>query len=292
MSDAPRPVRPAFTLIELLVVIAIVAVLIALLLPAVQAAREAARRSDCKSRLRQTGIALHNYHDVHRTFPPGWIDDNRWGWGTMLLPYLEQGNLYRTLSDDYDRFELPMSSDANTQSPLPQFRCPTDVGENLVEIDTGSLVVRYGRSNYVGVFGNVPIDDTSALNFDGAGGLFHRASSVRLRDVLDGTSQTIAVGERHAETSAGGVTRGGEAYWAGVFRENHWVKLHVGDCTPTSTINTEDPDGRQRGFSSLHTGGAQFVLADGSVRFLNESMSLQNYERLATIADGQVIDGF
>src|SRR4051812_6730319 len=97
----PKTFKRGFTLIELLVVIAIIAVLIALLLPAVQQAREAARRSQCKNNLKQIGLALHNYHDTANTLPPGWIGDptgsnagNRWGWGTMILPYLDQAPLY------------------------------------------------------------------------------------------------------------------------------------------------------------------------------------------------------
>src|SRR5512132_3123304 len=86
-----------FTLIELLVVIAIIAVLIALLLPAVQQAREAARRTQCKNNLKQIGIALHSYHDTSITLPPGWISTNRWGAGTMILPYVDQAPLYNAI---------------------------------------------------------------------------------------------------------------------------------------------------------------------------------------------------
>src|SRR6187401_2658539 len=91
-------IRRGFTLIELLVVIAIIAILIALLLPAVQQAREAARRSQCKNNLKQIGIALHNYHDTFNALPPGWVQTNRWGWGTMVLPGLDQAPLYNSLS--------------------------------------------------------------------------------------------------------------------------------------------------------------------------------------------------
>lgn len=113
--------RSAFTLIELLVVIAIIAILIALLLPAVQQAREAARRTHCKSNLKQLGIALHNYHESHRTFPPGYVSGSSpyaYGWGTMLLPYIEQKSLYDSLNFG--------SVTAMPQNALVMYQCPSD----------------------------------------------------------------------------------------------------------------------------------------------------------------------
>ena len=129
-----------FTLIELLVVIAIIAVLIALLLPAVQQAREAARRTQCKNNLKQIGLALHNYHDNFSALPPGWIGVtgtvtdvygmNGWGWGSKILPQIDQANLYNTMN-----FSVKMESPANALArvvPLAAFRCASDVAPSGV----------------------------------------------------------------------------------------------------------------------------------------------------------------
>ncbi|MDQ3331057.1 MAG: DUF1559 domain-containing protein, partial [Planctomycetota bacterium] len=163
--------RLGFTLIELLVVIAIIAVLIALLLPAVQQAREAARRSQCLNNLKQIGLALHNYHDTHLAFPPGWIGAdqvtgahdvegmNGFGWGTMVLPYVEQNNLYQ-------QFRFPLSIVDDVVGPptnksllatkIPVFECPSDPHENTWEIEPeggGAPIATLGVANYVGLFG-------------------------------------------------------------------------------------------------------------------------------------------
>jgi len=118
--------RRGFTLIELLVVIAIIAILIALLLPAVQQAREAARRSQCKNNMKQIGLAIHNYHDSHLKFPPGYITTNHWGWGTMLLPGMDQANIYNLFN-----FSIPFHlTDPSTQAAAaqPQKACkPTSM---------------------------------------------------------------------------------------------------------------------------------------------------------------------
>lgn len=163
--------RRGFTLIELLVVIAIIAVLIALLLPAVQQAREAARRAQCKNNLKQLGLALHNYHDVtSNTFPPGYIDVNAqgvlllWGWGSMLLPQVDQAPLYSLLSSSttIPNFNtgLPSATPAtvtpNTvQKVIRAFRCPTDSGADLIA-GADNTTISVARSNYVGVAGTDP----------------------------------------------------------------------------------------------------------------------------------------
>jgi prepilin-type N-terminal cleavage/methylation domain-containing protein len=144
MVDIMSDRRPrGFTLIELLVVIAIIAILVALLLPAVQQAREAARRSQCKSNLKQLGVALHNYHDVHSVFPPGCVNqegdtanpDDRdrlnWTWPVYLMPYMDQAPLYEQLNPGPTRATAAVSDPAKRavmQQPLAAFRCPSDVG--------------------------------------------------------------------------------------------------------------------------------------------------------------------
>ena len=160
--------RRGFTLIELLVVIAIIAILIALLLPAVQQAREAARRASCKNNLKQIGLALHNYHDVHSAFPSGWIGVTNeqpsvlgasgFAWGTMVLPYLDQGPLY-------GKFNLSNPLDASPNRALitqhlTVYQCPSDPKpETFKTPDQNGNPIEMATANYAGVFGTVELGD-------------------------------------------------------------------------------------------------------------------------------------
>lgn len=300
--------RKAFTLIELLVVIAIIAILIALLLPAVQQAREAARRTQCKNNLKQLGLALHNYHDVNLAFPPGWVDqgpdgNSVWNWTAMILPYLEQSALYDQLNvGNSPPVDVLADTDLVTlmQQPLTAFRCPSDTGPG---INTNGNRLNSGQSlaltNYVGNAGSNRIERAGSE----ADGLYCQNSKVRIRDVTDGTSNTIAVGERAWKLNGydlkAGVSfmnrtaYGNQTEFGGVY------SLGSGQ-TP---INCTNGTICRRGFSSLHTGGSQFLLMDGSVRFISENIDHDpdnsgvpnvdsTYERLCGIADGQVIGEF
>ncbi len=162
--------RKGFTLIELLVVIAIIAVLIALLVPAVQKVREAAARSQCSNNLRQIGIALHSYHDVKKTLPPGALEyggnNEAWGWSALILPYLEQENLYKQMNVRGQSLSALLSSSQKNlvQTPLSVFLCPADGVKtlNLSRKHDDSLYFKgtanYGqpeaKSNYIGVCGS------------------------------------------------------------------------------------------------------------------------------------------
>ncbi len=231
MRKSPLSKSRGFTLIELLVVIAIIAILIALLLPAVQQAREAARRSQCKNNLKQIGLALHNYHDVHNTFPPGHVSalgnpsaashlagTVGYAWSTFILPFMDQAPLYNTLDVGNGATWVPIhDSDAAGQSTavvpaaakpaaitvLPAFICPSDA--------SGERNPAYGnnsKSNYPAVFGattssaDTGTDAAAAdLNSGTAYGMFGYNSKTLIRDITDGTSNTFMVGERHATTS-------------------------------------------------------------------------------------------
>ncbi len=273
--------RSAFTLIELLVVIAIIAVLIALLLPAVQQAREAARRSQCKNNLKQLGLALHNYHDVYQVFPYG--QDARlggsggnWAWGASILPQLEQASLFNALNVGNIDF-LTECTDATKlalmQKPLAVFRCPSDTGlptNSALTLNPGSVVV--ATSNYVASNNSADNDRDNTYNgmFGATGG--GSRPPVALRDITDGTSNTLAIGERAWNS-------GGIQYNAAIFygtrdtdEATNGVGMTMNHGCGVVPINSTSSNG-PRGYSSVHEGGAQFLLADGSVRFISENVN-------------------
>ena len=201
--------RRGFTLIELLVVIAIIAILVALLLPAVQQAREAARRSSCKNNLKQIGVALHNYHDTYSMLPPGYVrqhtDDNgNWGWGAFILPAMEQKNTFET-ADVAGPTSLSGAIGNGTmraalQKGIANWRCPSDTGpelNNQRKINGQSLATsNYVASNSTKSLCNNYTGNAGGNCNNGANGPFVMNRGTRFRDITDGTSNTIAVGER------------------------------------------------------------------------------------------------
>jgi prepilin-type N-terminal cleavage/methylation domain-containing protein len=269
--------RPAFTLIELLVVIAIIAILIGLLLPAVQKIREAANRMKCSNNLKQIGLGLHNYHDTAGKFPAGWITttpntSGYWGWGVDLLPYIEQDNLYRRLNPTQRTLQQAFQSDvAALQTPLSVYRCPSDTGGPMNQNRKFTVIVpgqsiAISISNYPGNGGN-----------SGDHGLFQANTQVGFADMVDGTSNTIAVGERKSKdgafaalwvgfSEATGETVGGANGAQGCVRGYTYYRM------PDGVTNTgvTAPD---LAFSSMHAQGANFCLGDGSVKFIRQSIS-------------------
>jgi prepilin-type N-terminal cleavage/methylation domain-containing protein/prepilin-type processing-associated H-X9-DG protein len=313
-----------FTLVELLVVMSIIGVLLALLLPAVQSAREAARRIQCFSNLKQTGLALHNYHDAVGVLPMGYVARRPfidgatdtapgWAWGTMILSQLEQGPLYSAVN-----FSLPVEAPQNStviQSMITTYLCPSDVASEPFPVTdaAGTTLAVAAPSSYAACVGGNETDTARGINNDGLGaGAFFRNSRVRLADITDGTSQTIAVVER-AWSKANGV-------WAGAVT-NGTIRRGASNGCPTTgalfypaatlvqahchLINTNsDPDGGLDDCSSLHPGGANFLFADGSVHFLKNILgdagtrsdgttiyypSDVAFQALATRARGEVI---
>ncbi|WP_339729733.1 DUF1559 domain-containing protein [uncultured Gimesia sp.] len=290
-----RILRGGFTLIELLVVIAIIAILIALLLPAVQQAREAARRLSCKNNLKQLGIGLHNYHDTHGCFPPGYIykpgtggNQSGFGWVTMLLPMLDQANLY----DQFDLSEPIFSAvnQAARERHIPGLLCPSDpISENGF-VEMGSATERYAMGCYVANFGPPDLD----ANQEQRTGMFSRNSATRSRDVTDGLSNTLCVGERQNGEFRNGAVHGNhfeyETTWAGAVREitdatddhGHMVLFQTGHVPNASTSDDRD-------VSAPHVGFAQFLLGDGSVRLIGSSIDFGIYTALGTISGREVI---
>src|SRR3954471_23128708 len=189
--------RPAFTLIELLVVIAIIGILIGLLLPAVQKVRESAARTQCSNNLKQLGLACHSYHDVSQAFPPGYMATAAapdttpgWGWGTLILPHLEQGNVFNQLN-----LSQPLQTQAGVGTVLKVFVCPSDnppTSSFPLTDAGGATVCLAGPSSYAATVG----DDASEVDAVTGNGIFYRNSRVRVTDITDGASTTTMLGDR------------------------------------------------------------------------------------------------
>jgi len=279
------PRRSGFTLIELLVVVAIIAVLMALMLPAVQQAREAARRTQCKSHLRQLALGLHNYHGTHEILPSGQYFCKAgtdcsarpfyapgWGWTASLLPYVDQSPLYNGFN-----FSLPMLDPAHVDLlavPVPVFTCPSDATRREWVRPSGLSYrpERLATSNFCGNGGSFGFSfEAPSLARDErqTNGVLGRDSARRFRDITDGLSNTILLGEVIHYDFPWDPTLYG-----------HWdppsktacctlALVRVGNTNmnpgPSGTV-----DEKRQSFSSLHSGGAHFALCDGSVRFFSE----------------------
>jgi prepilin-type N-terminal cleavage/methylation domain-containing protein/prepilin-type processing-associated H-X9-DG protein len=304
VPSRPATGRPcAFTLIELLVVISIIAVLIALLIPAVQAAREAARRAQCVNNLKQIGVALHNYHASHQVFPPGYVSSfdasgndtgPGWGWAAMLLPSMEQKPLYDAIN-----VNLPIESPANSTGRLTVlnvFLCPSDpsptswlaTARDAAGVPTQGIC-QLATSDYVAVFG------TSDPGIDGDG-VFYRDGNTGIRDITDGTAQTLAVGERSQDF--------GQSSWAGSVTGAILFPTRVGLGYPRAEgaagmvlghaggrYGPGDPNSEVNQFYSHHSGGVDFLFADGHVSFLKTTLANLTFRALATRAGAETISG-
>jgi len=322
--------RRAFTLVELLVVIAIIGILVALLLPAVQAAREAARRMSCSNNLKQMGLALHNYHDTYKKFPPsatlprGGTYDS-WSLQARLLAFLEQENL-----EDLIDWNLPYNvQPAVTETRVATYLCPSDPNDR--ERPDGALThypLTYGVN--MGVwFVYDPV------RFQGGEGLVYPNSATRFASIIDGTSNTLAFSEFKAwspylrdggspNTPAAAVPSNPADVvgLGGDFKSNsghtEWVdgRAHQTGFTGTFTPNTEVPfssggelfdvdfNSSREGKTinqltyaavtsrSYHPGGVNAGLADGSVRFIAETIELATWRGLTTRAGGEVLGDY
>ncbi|HEV3340843.1 MAG TPA: DUF1559 domain-containing protein [Pirellulales bacterium] len=330
--------RHAFTLVELLVVIAIIGLLVGMLLPAVQAARESANRTQCSNNLKQIGLALHQYHDAKKVFPSGYLDYNTnplltpdndlgpgWGWASVILPNMEQQNLYNQIN-----FNYPVGTGVNTAVCLvniPNFQCPSDGFQDAIPIydsTFSSPIAKVAHANYVGcdgwiecfngATGNVtpgPWADAIQDGFYGPGarGVFWRNSNTRIADVKDGTSNTFLAGERssnHSPVTWTGAVAGGRcpawmatnpvvpnspppspAYDNADFGEAFVVSHGNYTHLPNADIPIFDPDV----FYSFHPNGCNFILCDGSGRFISYGVDGYVYQALCTIGAGDSVQG-
>ncbi len=267
-----------FTLIELLVVIAVVSVLIALLLPAVQSARSAARRAQCQSQLHQLCLALHNYHDAHRMLPagsyavgPSFLPFSGWGWGAMLLPHIEQGALYNTI--DFDRGTAVGSNRQVIRQPVPFWRCPADPAPaTILAVFPGTESVPVAAGNYCGV------DPVLAA-----------MSQTRFRDVTDGLSQTLFIGERVYQPSGFGRPEFTSSWIGQVATEAEMVNQSIPHLEAVAIFPINTSLSFPQAFTSRHPGGAQFAFGDGATRLLSETMDADVFQALGTPAGGETV---
>ncbi len=312
-----------FTLVELLVVIAIIGVLVALLLPAVQAAREAARRMSCQNNLKQLSLAMQNHEDTYKKLPEGLRQESSpyrgYTFYTKLLPYFEQGSLY----DKWDFTNLANNTtNGLTATKLKSLMCPTDVFQQTVfnvPVSSGSGVAYagdYAVTSYVGNFGEVSYHPTTSplgpCKANGVLFLTGPASApatgqlpIGLKDITDGTSNTLMIGERyHNDKNFDTIPASSRSEllmhqwsmwaWSGGFKGTGHVLASA--AVPLNNRVTlplgsgyGPQDRRIAGYSSGHPGGVNITLCDGSVRFLRDSISQVTLVALSSRDGGDVI---
>jgi prepilin-type N-terminal cleavage/methylation domain-containing protein/prepilin-type processing-associated H-X9-DG protein len=271
--------RRGFTLIELLVTIAIIGTLVAMLLPAVQQARETARKSQCASHLKQLALGLHNYNQALRMLPPGaYVQGSSfpiqtgWGWGAMILPHVDQGPLYNRI--DFNHGTAFGTNVAVIATSLPLYLCPSDPSPERFQVTPPSGPIAIATANYAGV--------VNALE---------PMSTVRFRDISDGLSNTLLVGERKYQRGDGNGDGQFTSGWYGYLSFDTGYlpnSLPYEETAVVKPINHRSQSAAT--FGSRHAGGAQFAFADGSVRFLSENINRNVYQALGSIAGGEAVN--
>jgi len=321
--------RRGFTLVELLVVIAIIATLIGLLLPAVQSAREAARRMKCASNLRQISLGAVSYHDVRKKFPPGYTQERFGGGYEghsvfyFLLPFIEEKSLFDSMDPERPRRNVSRVANEKSGAALAVFSCPS---ANFPEGNPHAYRANewYGATSYRGNGGSRPIFATSSTNdgmFMATGDAARKASTappgleVRLKDVLDGTSKTLLFAEfAHSDNNFNSFTDAGWNSGSTISTWSRWYPaggdIGLGNllCGAFAPVNYRTPfghgesgaprsrsqwyvyqDQRLSSIGSVHGNGANVGFADGSVRFLGDSVPQSVLALLCTRSDGMPI---
>jgi len=322
MKLRPLWIRKGFTLIELLVVIAIIAILVALLLPAVQQAREAARRTQCKNNLKQLGLALHNYHDVYNRFPPAEVHtreflteaNNNWGdqtsnWAVYIMPFNDQANAFNSVDFNYvhnatqDAAGNPIGNRDILGEVYPGYLCPSNPVGAHQKRDNQFHIMHYfingwgaqeppgGRARHKWAVG-----DNANLKHKG---ISYYNSNTGIRDVIDGTTNQIAIGEvrgyrPQCKNSITSIQDWRGMRWeisTGTNMPINGIHVNSGNCGGVENEGT-CTNCRWENMASFHTGGTQVLLADGAVRFLSENIDTTTFQRLGSMGDGAVIGEF
>lgn len=289
-GKSPLVRSSGFTLIELLVVIAIIAVLIALLLPAVQQARESARRSQCKNNLKQAALGMHNYLDAHKVFPAGsFTVSNTNGW-VMLLPYVDQANLFNKW-----HFDLPAGSNLNNQidapdyqnhpnyeamtTIIPNYLCPSAVRDSKIRTPTG-YSQKWGigsASDYATNNGHYSVHNSTQSYWTG---ISNYNSSLSMKHIKDGASNVFMMGEKRTTQTENVIYPPDGPYWVWGGFGGRIVAQPMNRDTPGNFADL------QANFGSQHVGGCHFALCDGSVHFVSEHIDFTVYQNLGKRADG------
>ena len=319
--------RQAFTLVELLVVIAIIGILVGLLLPAVQAAREAARRMQCSNNLKQIGLALHNYHDTNKKFPFGTRGGSTWAsagikdgtnWRLSVLPYMEQTSLYSQLNfggsfgaGNTAAAAYIGGNQVLSNFVLPGYRCPSSALELFPQLSGTGSFNNQGNGmgiHYVGIQGAAPVFNWTQGGYRDCGhgwscdqGVMTVNECKGMRDVTDGTSNTIIVAEQSGQVRKLDITSNYYGGWSGARTTATIKSTSCADLWQTGTTcirqppnsQIDDPGNRNpyrnnTTINSFHSGGIQVAITDGSVQFLTDSIDFQILKALAIRDDGQV----
>ncbi|HEY4307984.1 MAG TPA: DUF1559 domain-containing protein [Pirellulales bacterium] len=300
-----RRSRRAFTLVELLVILAIIGIVVSLLLPAVQAARSAARRTKCANNLKQIGLALVSYHDAYATLPPGYLTNISaagvetgpgWGWCSMILPQLEQTALWSTLDMSVGIENSATTAATSCKTNIPTLLCPANeilypAWPAEVRDANGNptrLICKVSFAPYMGMMGPSDASPVGA-------GIFYRNSRTRFADITDGSSQTIAVGERAYLLGEG--TWVGAVTGASLFPDPSEGEISLPHLKPSSGMvlgytgsgGPGSPNSEINEYYSLHGAGVNFLYADGHVEFLPTSLDSQVYQALATRAGAEPV---
>ena len=305
--------RRAFTLVELLVAIAIIGVLIGLLLPAVQSAREAARRISCTNNLKQIGLAIHNHaHARREQFPEGWLSTPRptppatsypfnnaeattglgWGWASRILPHMEETTLGNTVVGNVQSQTAILSATDTHEAVVRSFLCPSDPKNSdphcHLHDDNDDELGDFSRSNYPGMWGSTGIEDADLF---AGNGIFFANSRVQFRNVTDGLSKTIMVGERDArdvKMHNHGVEQF-DSLWIGMVEGAEDAAIRI---VGTGEHMFNNADGHEEDFRSRHPNGINVVFADGHVEFLQGTLDEAVFQRMSTRAGGEVIGNY